>query len=120
MERLREFGVLLAIGFSPGRLFRLVIWESAWLALVGLAVGVVATAPLYYFLHTHGIDMSARIGDKRLEVAGAVLSSVIKATVYPDHAVLIAVAIVGVTMLSGLYPAWRAARVHPVDAIKLV
>jgi len=120
MERLREFGILLAIGFSPGRLFRLVILESLWLALVGLFVGVVVTAPLYHYLHTHGIDMTARMGGKGgIEIAGAVLSMVIRATVYPDHAVIIAVSIIAVTLLSGLYPAWRAARVQPVDAIKL-
>jgi ABC-type lipoprotein release transport system permease subunit len=119
MERLREFGILLAIGFSPERLFRLIVWESLWLALVGLATGIVVTAPLYHYLHTHGIDMSARVGNGRVEIAGAVMSMVVRATVYPDHAIIIALAIVMVTLLSGLYPAWRAARVQPVDAIKL-
>jgi ABC-type lipoprotein release transport system permease subunit len=120
MERLREFGILLAIGFSPARLFRLVLWESLWLALVGLVAGVVVTAPLYHYLHAHGIDMSARVGNNRVEIAGAMMAMVVRATVYPDHALIIAVAIVAVTLLSGLYPAWRAARVQPVDAIKLV
>jgi ABC-type lipoprotein release transport system permease subunit len=55
MERLREFGILLAIGFSPGRLFRLVLWESLWLALVGLSAGVAVTAPIYWLLHTRGL-----------------------------------------------------------------
>lgn len=119
MERLREFGILLAIGFSPGRLFRLVLWESLWLALVGLALGAIVTAPLYHYLHTHGIDMSARMGRSNVEIAGAVMNLVVRATLYPDHAIIIAVAIVAVTLLSGLYPAWRAARVQPVDAIKL-
>jgi ABC-type lipoprotein release transport system permease subunit len=118
MERLREFGILLAIGFTPGRLFRLILWESLWLALVGLVVGTAITAPLYQYLHVHGIDMTARVG-KGIEVAGAVMNMVARATIYPDHALFIAVAIVAVTMLAGLYPAWRAARVHPVDAIKL-
>ena len=39
MERLREFGIMMAIGFSPGRLFRLVMWESLWLALIGMVLG---------------------------------------------------------------------------------
>ncbi len=117
MERLREFGILV---FSPGRLFRLVLWESAWLALVGLVAGIVVTAPLYYYLHAHGIDLSARLGGSRVEIAGTAMSMVMRATVYPDHALLIAAAIFAVTMLSGLYPAWRAARVQPIEAIKLV
>jgi ABC-type lipoprotein release transport system permease subunit len=120
MERLREFGILLAIGFSPARLFRLVLWESLWLALVGLVAGVIVTAPLYHYLHVHGIDMTKQVGNQRVEIAGAVMAMVVRATVYPDHAVIIAVSIVAVTLLSGLYPAWRAARVQPVDAIKLV
>jgi len=119
MERLREFGILLAIGFSPGRLFRLVVWESLWLALVGLVVGVIVTAPLYHYMHVHGIDMTARVGTNRVEIAGALMPMVVRATIYTDHAIIIAVAIVAVTLLSGLYPAWRAARVQPVDAIKL-
>jgi ABC-type lipoprotein release transport system permease subunit len=119
MERLREFGILLAIGFSPGRLFRLVVWESLWLALVGLVVGVIVTAPLYHYMHVHGIDMTARVGTNRVEIAGALMPMVVRATIYTDHAIIIAVAIVLVTLLSGLYPAWRAARVQPVDAIKL-
>ena len=119
MERLREFGILLAIGFSPGRLFRLVLWESLWLALVGLVVGVIVTAPLYHYMHVHGIDMTARVGTNRVEIAGALMPMVVHATIYTDHAIVIAIAIVAVTMLSGLYPAWRAARVQPVDAIKL-
>jgi ABC-type lipoprotein release transport system permease subunit len=120
MERLREFGILIAIGFSPARLFRLVLWESLWLALVGLVAGVIVTAPLYHYLHAHGIDMTARVGNQRVEIAGALMSMVVRATVYPDHALIIAGAIVAVTLLSGLYPAWRAARVQPVEAIKLV
>jgi ABC-type lipoprotein release transport system permease subunit len=119
MERLRELGILLAIGFSPGRLFRLVIWESLWLALVGLVTGALVTLPIYQYLHTHGVDMSARVGRGSIDIAGGVLNMVIHATLYPDHALIIALCIVAVTLLSGLYPAWRAARVQPVDAIKL-
>jgi ABC-type lipoprotein release transport system permease subunit len=40
--------------------------------------------------------------------------------IFPEHAALIAVAVFIATMLSGLYPAWRAGRVEPVETIKLV
>lgn len=119
MERLREFGILLAIGFSSGRLFRLVLWESLWLALVGIASGALVTWPVYRYLHVHGIDMSKGMSGQQIEVAGAIVSPIARATLYPDHGVIIAACIVMVTLLSGLYPAYRAARVQPVDAIKL-
>ncbi len=44
MERLREFGILLAIGFSPRRLFSLVMLESFWLGVVGLFFAILITA----------------------------------------------------------------------------
>ncbi len=121
MERLREFGVLLAIGFSPGRLFRLVMLESLWLALVGLFASAMVTAAPYYFANTKGFDLSAMWGKAGgVEVAGVALEPIWYVDIYPENALLIAAFAIGATLLAGLFPAWRAARVAPVDAIKLV
>lgn len=120
MERLREFGILIAIGFSPFRLFRLVIWESLWLAVSGLAAGGLATAPIYYWLKNTGLDLSGQVGGQDLEIAGAAMEPVLRADIYPESVVVIIVGIVAVTLFAGLYPAWRAARVTPVESIKLV
>ena len=60
MERMREFGIMMAIGFSPRRLFRLVMWESLFMAKVGVVVGVAATAFPYYWFAKHGIDRQLR------------------------------------------------------------
>ena len=54
------------------------------------------------------------------EVAGIALTSVIRASIYPENLFYIALAVVMATLLSGLYPAWRASRVVPVEAIRLV
>ena len=110
MERLREFGIMAAIGFTPGQLFGLVMWESIWLALVGLVGSVIAIAGPYYQLSTKGIDYSALIGDGA-EVAGVAMDPILYVRIYPESAVMIAVAVVLATLASGLYPAWRAGRV---------
>jgi ABC-type lipoprotein release transport system permease subunit len=120
MERLREFGIMMAIGFSPASLFRLVMLESLWLGLVGLAAGAALTVGPYLYLAGTGIDMAAMIGGEGLEVAGVAVSSIMRVGIFPEHAVLIAVAVFIATMLSGLYPAWRAGRVVPVETIKIV
>ncbi len=119
MERAREFGILLAVGFAPLRLFVLVLWESLWIALTGLAAGVLLTAPFYYRFATTGIDISKQLGAGNAEVAGTVLDPIIYTHIYLDHAVIIALAIVFVTLLAGLFPAWRATRVQPVEAIRM-
>jgi ABC-type lipoprotein release transport system permease subunit len=120
MERLREFGIMMAIGFSPGRLFRLVMWESLWVGLVGIVMAAVATAWPYHYFHTRGIDMSAMVSKGGAEVAGIGIEPVMYVSIYPENAVFIAVAAVAATLVAGLYPAWRAGRVAPVESIKLV
>jgi ABC-type lipoprotein release transport system permease subunit len=122
MERLREFGILMAIGFSPGRLFRLVMWESFWLAVVGLGSGALLTALPYYLGHTRGISVAAILGTSAgsAEVAGVGLPSTMYVGIYSGHALAIGLAVLVATLLAGLYPAWRAGRVEPVQSIKLV
>ena len=121
MERLREFGILLAIGFSPARLFALVMLESLWLSLVGLVAAAALTAGPYYYMATTGISISKLIaGGGTAEIAGIALTSIMRASIYPENLLYIALAVVAATLLSGLYPAWRAGRVEPAETIRLV
>jgi ABC-type lipoprotein release transport system permease subunit len=120
MERVREFGIMLAIGFSPARLFGLVMCESLWLGLSGLLLaGAVAAGP-YYYMATAGIDLSGMMGGGSGEVAGVALSPIIHADIFPENLLTIVGAALGATLLSGLYPAWSAGRVAPVESIRLV
>lgn len=120
MERLREFGIMIAIGFSPGKLFRLVMTESLWLAIVGLVAAAVVTAGPYLYLASTGLDWSALVGNGNTEIAGVALSTRIRVGIYPENAAVIAFGAVLATLLSGLYPAWKAGHVQPVESIKLV
>ncbi|MCA9660922.1 MAG: ABC transporter permease [Myxococcales bacterium] len=122
MERLREFGIMAAIGFSSGQLFGLVLWESFWIALCGLFAGVALTAYPYYYLNTVGLDFSAMVAGQgeSLDVAGVAMDPILHVSIYGSHAAVIAVAIFVATMAAGLYPAWRAGRVAPVETIRIV
>jgi ABC-type lipoprotein release transport system permease subunit len=120
MERMREFGIMMAVGFSPGQLFRMVMWESLWLALTGLAAGALLTAWPYHHLSTAGFDISELVGENGSQVAGVVMDPVLRVGIFPEHLLAIALAAVAATLLSGLYPAWKAGRVAPVESIKLV
>jgi ABC-type lipoprotein release transport system permease subunit len=120
MERIREFGIMLAIGFSPATLFALVMLESLWLGLVGLVGAAIVTAAPYYFLSTHGIDISEQLGITGTEVAGVALTSVMRVGIYPENALIIALAALAGTLLSAIYPAWQAGRVAPAETSRLV
>ena len=121
MERMREFGILMAIGFTPLRLFSLVMMESLWLALVGLLGAALLTTGPYLYLASTGIDTSKMLADQgTLDVAGVAMSTTLKVGIFPESLIVICIAAVVATLLAGLYPAWRAGTVEPVDAIKLV
>ena len=120
MERVREFGVMLAIGFSPQRLFGLVMLESFWVGTVGLVAAALVTAGPYYYLSTTGIDISAAIDIESAEVAGVGVTTAMKVGIYPENLVIICIAVMVATLLSGLYPALHAGRLAPVESIRLV
>ncbi len=121
IERLREFGILIAVGFPPARLFGLVMLESAWLSLLGLTAGALLVAGPYAYLNRVGLDLTQLAGgEQNMDIAGVGMSMILKISVYPESAAAIAAAVITATLLAGLYPAWRAGRVEPVESIKLV
>ena len=77
------------------------------------------TAWPYHYLYTTGVDISAQIPIENSEVAGIALSTVMHAEIYPENALMIAGLALLATLLSGLYPAWNAGRVAPVEAIRV-
>ncbi len=118
MERMREFGILAAIGFSSRQLFALVLWESLWVGLCGIAAGILLTAWPYYYLSTTGLDITAMSGGAQTQVAGVTMAPIMYIGLYPPHALVIAGAILLATLTAGLYPAYKAGRVVPVEAIR--
>ena len=91
MERLREFGIMLAVGFSPGQLFGLIMLESAWLAVIGLAAAAAVTIGPYLYLASTGIDISAMIPADQVEIAGVGMSTTLRVGIYGKNVALIGV-----------------------------
>ena len=117
MERTREFGVMMAVGMSPSTLFRLVIIESLWLAILGLLVGIIITTPWYAYLLNKGIDFSGVIGDD-YSASGVIIDPLMKIRLYRENAEAILAGVFTLTLISGIYPAWRAGRIPPVESLK--
>ncbi len=123
MERTREFGIMVAIGYTPRQLFGLVMAESAIFSVLGLVLCTAVTAPLYLKLSKTGLDMTATyqsMGMESMDISGIGFDPVMPFGIFPESGIAIALAIVLATMLAGLYPAWKAGRVEPVESINLV
>ncbi len=101
-ERTREFAVFKAMGFSGGRICRIVLSESVLLALAGGVLGVVPTA----------IVMS--LADVQIVPFGPIRRPDV--SLFAVLASLSIAALVGVG--AGLWPAYRAIRLRPVDALR--
>jgi ABC-type lipoprotein release transport system permease subunit len=117
LERVREFGVMMAIGLSPGRLIRMVLMEAVWIGLIGLVMGIVVFSPWYAYMILKGIDFSSWIGEG-YSAGGAIVDPVMKLRLYRESAVVILAGIFSLTLAAAVYPAVRASRVAPVESLK--
>ena len=114
-ERVREFGVMMALGTKPRQVVRLVMQESAALALLGMAIGAgLGSAATILFAHT-GIDLS-----HYAEGASAlgITTTVIHPELTPANLIVSGLSVVVVVLLVALYPAIKAAGLKPVEAIR--
>ena len=100
MERASEIGVRKAFGASTGTLVTQFIVENILLTLLGGAIGFVLSALVLRAITAAGLIEHARLAlNLRVFLYGLGLSLVFG-------------------LLSGAYPAWRMARLHPVSALK--
>lgn len=115
LERRREFGVLLALGMRPTAIFRLVYLESMLLAGIGLALGLAIGIPLVLWFAAHPVPLSgAAVGAMELWGIEPLMTWKLK----PLNPIGSAVTILGVAALAALYPALKASRARPVDALR--
>lgn len=115
-ERTHEFGVLKAIGTSPGRIVRDVAVEALLLGIVGTLVGAALAAAASLWLEGHGIDTRRFAGETSF--AGVAFDPIWRAALGRD-ALVAPVAILWATcVVAALYPAILAARLDPVEAMR--
>ena len=117
LERIREFGVMMALCMSPRHLFGLVMLESFWLAVIGLIIGVLITIPWYWYMSETGLDLTSAYGDD-FSFGGVLLDTVFKIRLFKESIVGILIGLFSLALIAGAYPAWRAGRIPPVESLK--
>ena len=100
-ERTREFGILRAVGWRGSRIMRLVVAEAIFLCLVAAVIGTIGGV-----LATRGVML--------IEEVQGILEPRYTVDVFV-RAVLIAA---GVGLVGALYPAYRAVRLSPMEALR--
>ncbi len=114
-ERRREFAMEEALGVDARTLARTVVYEGIVLGVLSLVAGGIIAAPLLYWWHVSPLDLSRFVGD--MTMSGALVHPVFRADPSWGPAWASAAALLVTSILSALYPAWRATRVPPADAL---
>ena len=115
MERTRELGVMLALGTRGSQLVLTILFEALFLALLGMVAGAVLGGLIVAWLNRSGIDLSAIAGS--FETIPGITDKVYPVLIL-DHVWLPSVLLFACSVLVALYPAKRAARLDPVEAIR--
>ncbi|MBW1841408.1 MAG: ABC transporter permease [Deltaproteobacteria bacterium] len=112
-ERTREFGVLMAIGTTPGRLTKLLLIESLSMTMIGIVSGIILGCAITGYFQVHGIEI-AGTSDllSQYGISGRIRPklSLLSATLGPALVLFI-------TFLAALYPALKVRGLRPVEAM---
>lgn len=115
-ERIKELGLLKAIGLSPTRVVGLILWEGLFQAMLATAAGLILSIPVLYCVTRVGIDLAALGG--QISMSGIGLDPVMRGIVNPTIVVGPLSTMFVIVLLSMLYPALKAARIKPVEAMR--
>lgn len=116
-ERVREFGVMMALGVKPRQIVRLVVEEALALGLIGVAIGsLLGSAATLYFAR-EGINLSSF---SEGAAAIGITSSRFYSELTVANLLYSNLAVLAVVMLVSLYPAIHASALRPVEAIRHV
>jgi len=120
-ERMHEFGMLLALGSRPRRLIRMIVIEAILTGLIGVVIGTILGYLFVVATAGCGIDMASWGGSgevKDMAYKGLNLPLHVFPRLEPSDTLLGFVAVMFTSLVASIWPAWIAARLEPMEAIR--
>jgi len=114
-ERTREFGVMLSIGTSPKNVFSIILFESVFITVIGIAAGLILGSVICTYFKYNPIDYSRFASEFALY---GVYTTAYPAKLTALNVVITAVVIYASSILFSIIPARRASKLNPVDAVR--
>ncbi len=116
-ERIREFGVMLALGTRPGQITAIVLFESVYITFMGLILGGLAGSLVCRHFSINPIDLGAKFKESTSE-----LGNIYPLIIQPDLTLLAffvtSILLLSVSISFSIIPARKAAHLRPVEAIR--
>jgi len=113
-DRMKEFGIIRAIGATPWLIIRQVSLEAILLTFLASIIGTVIGLSIAMYLQVYGIDIS---GKGNLAIGGIVFDPIWRASISLKSVFLPVVLMMLTSIVASIYPASIAARIKPVEAI---
>jgi putative ABC transport system permease protein len=117
LERVKQFGVVMAVGMKPFQVARLIMSEGLMMGLVALGAGDLVGWLLAWYYRIHPMTLSGTEGQAMQEMGfGTSMPTYLDLSNF----LMVNALVLGITIMAALYPALRAARYEPVEALRHV
>lgn len=114
-ERIRELGMLMAVGMNKRRIFSMILLETTFLSLIGALTGIILARVSIGLLAVRGLDLAAVGGDAMREFGFPTL-------VFPHLEIsfylTLVILVIAAALLTALFPALKATRLAPAQAVR--
>ncbi|MFO7798379.1 MAG: FtsX-like permease family protein [Rhodohalobacter sp.] len=114
-ERMRELGMLMAIGMNKVRVFTMIMLESVMLTLTGAAVGMFVGYLTVNYFNRNGLDLTA-IGGDSFEIWG--YGAVVYPYINPEEYLYVMFLVIATALLAAIYPALKALKLVPGEVVR--
>ncbi len=109
-ERINEIGTIAAIGTAPSKIMGLFVVEGFLMGILGTAIGTVISLVSIYAMNISQISFDF----------GRQTGLLLSPTIAGSDVVIIGLIVVAISVLASLQPAWKAARMDPITALRHV
>ena len=116
LERTKELGMLMSIGMNKWKVFLTIVFETIMLTIVGAPLGMLLGWITITWTGKSGIDLS--MFEKGLEQFG--MSGMVYPSLTPETYIIIGISTAFTALLASIYPARRAVKLKPVEALRKV
>jgi len=114
-ERTREMGILAALGMKGRQILAMFVMEAGMLGMLGIILGLLLGSLGVYYLATEGWHLGELASMASAEIA---YGETVYGRFAPAEMAQLSIASLVITLLASLYPAWFAARMEPIDALR--
>ena len=114
LERVKEIGMLMAVGMNKIRIFLMILLETVFLSLTGGAIGVAAGTMLSNYFETRPINLAAW-ADAYTDLG---YDPFVYTSLNVELLINVTVMVLVTGVLASLYPAYKALRQDPSDALR--